>query len=149
VNWQDINPLARAPEAKPIWPRVVAWLVEEEPESFSRPLLDQPLPKVDIIQAPEPPPPPSVSHIYVRERGSGVFIPFAVFPEDFHPEDHGGLMAADTAVLRIELPVDKVLGLMENSNCLRGFVDSEILALREMRRMDVTEEGLTKHLRDK
>jgi hypothetical protein len=123
------------------------YLVEEEPESFSRPLLEQPLPVVDVIQAPEPPPP--VSHVYVRERGTGVFIPFAVFPEEFNPEDHGGMMAADTAVLRIALPVDKVLGLLENSNCLRGFVDEEIQALREMKRMDVTEDSLAKHLRDK
>lgn len=146
MNWADLNPFQRK---EPLWPKVVAWLVEEEPESFSRPLLEQPLPKVDVIQASEAPEPPPVSHVYVRERGTGVFIPFAVFPEAFNPEDHGGLMAADTAVLRIELPVDKVLGLLENSNCLRGFVDEEIKALRDMKRMDVTEDSLTKHLRDK
>lgn len=145
MRFADLNPLARASGAKPIWPRVKAWLVEEEPESFSRPLLEQPYPIMEVIQAPEPP----VSHIYVRERGSGVFIPFAVFPEAFRPEDHGGVLAEDTAVLRIKLPVQDVIGVLEKANCLRGFLDADIHALREMRKIEINAETLTSKLRDR
>lgn len=107
-----------------------------------KPVVEVEQPEVVAMPAP-------VSHIYVRERGTAVFIPFAVFPESFKPEDHGGMMAADTAVLRIELPVPAVLGMLENANCLRGLVDAEIKAIREMRRLEVDREFLEKHLRDK
>ena len=124
--------------------------MEEEPPWAGDPLQEHPLPVEEEPQAPEsPPPPPPVSHIYVKERGTGVFIPFAVFPESHQPEDHG-VLAPDMAVLRIELsPEAAAVLVFSGVNCLRGFVDEEIKALREMKRMDMTAETLTKHLRDR
>jgi hypothetical protein len=122
------------------------YLVEEEPESFSEAMAEQPLPVVDVIQA--PPPPPPVSHIYVKERGTGVFIPFAVFPEAFQPEAHGGVLVG-CSMLRVPLSVQEVFGWLQGVNCLRGFHDMQIQALRTASPFEVTPEFLTQHGRDK
>lgn len=128
------------------WDKVKSWWVEEEPTKEGLLLLEQPLPVVDIIQAPEPPPP--VSHIYVKERGTGVFIPFAVFPEAFQPETHGGMLVG-CSVLRVPLSVQEVFGWLQGVNCLRGFHDMQIQALRTASPFEVTPEFLTQHGRDK
>lgn len=124
-----------------LWDKVKAWWVEEEPHKEGAALLEQPLPVV--VE-----PPPAFSHIYVKERGTGVFIPFAVFPEAFQPEAHGGVLVG-CSVLRVPLSVQEVFGWLQGVNCLRGFHDLQIQALRTASPFEVTPEFLTKHGRDK
>lgn len=128
------------------WKRLKAWWVEVEPPREEPPLLEQPLPEVVVIQAPEPPPP--VSLIYLRERGTAVFIPFAIFPESFSPEAHGGMLVG-CSVMRVEMSVQDAFGLIQGTSCFRGFHDLQIQALRSASPMEVTRDFLAEKARDK
>ena len=134
---------------KDTWAGVKAWFSEKEP-------LQEPVPEVEPVEAipepvpepepPPPPPPPPDTAIYLRERGSGVFIPFLVTPFNI------GIpcfIPFQPAILRVAAEADKVTGVLMEANCLRGFLDADIATLRSGAPLELNLEQLQDKVRDK
>jgi hypothetical protein len=91
---------------------------------------------------PPPPPPPPITHVFLQERGTAVFIPIAF--------SNGALNGYGSIYLEAEeSEVRDMIKLRGTTACLRGFLHEQVMAFRRNEAVKMTKEQFENHLRDR